>query len=165
VLVQQLAQRGTVDELHDDRRAGRGLVILPQPCDVRIVDLGEQPRLVAELSPELRLAEQVVGQVLDSTDSPVASGVASTTVPLDPRPSSRTYRNPGTAHPVSIMITSLSESVPTGTSSRLLEFRPPPGGLLTQNDCVMTRTGPELSSKQTGPGIHLDLLDRGWLSR
>jgi hypothetical protein len=62
---QDLAQRDTVDELHDDGCAGRRFHVFVEPDDVRVLDGGQNGRLAAEHLGEFPIGQQVTTQVLD----------------------------------------------------------------------------------------------------
>jgi hypothetical protein len=62
---QDLAQRDTVDELHDDGSAGRRFHIFVEPDDVHVLHRGQNGRLAAEHLGEFPIGQQVTAQVLD----------------------------------------------------------------------------------------------------
>jgi hypothetical protein len=86
VPAQHVAERDTVDRLHDDRRALGRLGVLEEPGDMRIRHPGEHVDLVAEHGHVPRIGQQLRRQILDRYHLAVATRRATTTRPWAPLP-------------------------------------------------------------------------------
>jgi hypothetical protein len=62
---QDLAQRDTIDELHDDGGAGRRFHVFVEPHDVHVLHGGQNDGLRAEHLGEFPIGQQVTAEVLD----------------------------------------------------------------------------------------------------